>query len=115
MESVDQYIEGFPPEVRKKLEELRRIVREEAPGAEEGISYGMPTYRSKGNLVHFAAYGDHIGLYPAPSAIEAFAERLRPFSTSKGTVRFPLDRPIPYELVREMVRFRVHENMAKGR
>jgi len=113
--SVDRYIEGFPPDVREKLEELRRIVRREAPEAEEVISYGMPTFRLRGALVHFAAYSDHIGLYPTPSAIEAFSERLRPFSTSKGTVRFLLDRPIPYDLVAEIVRFRVKEELAKGR
>lgn len=114
-EEVDRYIARFPPEVRERLREMRRIVHEEAPEVEEVISYGMPTFRCRGNLLHFAAYDMYIGLYPTPSAMEAFAPRLREFSTSKGAVRFSHDRPIPYQLIREMVRFRVDENRKRGK
>jgi uncharacterized protein YdhG (YjbR/CyaY superfamily) len=112
--TIDEYIAEFPKEVRDVLEELRRVIRESAPGAKEAISYGMPTFKLNGNLVHFAAWKNHVGFYPAgPSAIEAFKKELSPFKQSKGTVQFPLDKPIPFDLVKKIVKFRVKQNEAK--
>ena len=108
--SIDEYIYGFPGDVQDILQELRRIIRESAPNAEETISYKIPTFKLKGNLVHFAAFKNHIGFYPTPSAIEAFKRELSPYETAKGSVKFPLNKPIPYDLVRRVVEFRVKEN-----
>lgn len=108
--TMDEYIRSFPPEIRKILEEMRAVIRDEAPEAEEAIRYGMPTFRLHGkNLVHFAAFRHHIGFYPIPSAVEAFREELSPYKQGKGSVQFPPERPVPYDLVREIVRFRVAE------
>jgi uncharacterized protein YdhG (YjbR/CyaY superfamily) len=114
-ETIDEYIATFPKEVQVVLEELRRVIMESAPEAEEAIRYQMPTFRLNGNLVHFAAHKNHIGFYPTPSAIERFTEKLSAFKTSKGAVQFPLAEPIPFALVKEMVRFRVKENMSKNK
>ena len=108
---IDEYIAGFPRDVRVKLEELRAVILEAAPGATEKISYRMPTFVLEGNLVHFAAYEHHIGFYPTPSAIEKFSEELSVYKGGKGSVQFTLDQPIPYDLVREIVTFRVSENL----
>ncbi|MDG3546309.1 iron chaperone [Methanobacterium formicicum] len=113
IQTVDEYISSFPPDIQGILEEMRETIRESAPEAEETISYGMPTFRLKGNLVHFAAYKNHIGFYPTPSAINVFKEELSHYNTSKGTVQFPLDEPVPLDLVRKMVLFRVQENLKK--
>ena len=107
---VDNYIAGFPEDVREILAKLRKLIREAAPQAEEMIKYGVPTFRLNGNLVHYAAYKKHIGFYPTPSGINAFEKDLEPYELSKGTVRFPLDKPIPYELIEKIVKFRVKEN-----
>jgi len=112
---IDEYIGNHPPNVQKILQELRMIVHELAPDVQEAISYGIPTFKLNGNLVHFAAFEKHIGFYPTPSGITAFRERLSPYSTSKGAVQFPLNGPIPYDLVRDMVRFRMKENLEKGK
>ena len=109
--TIDEYIATFPQEVQVILEQLRKIIREAAPEAEEAIRYQMPTFRLNGNLVHFAAYKNHIGFYPTPSAIEKFTEKLSSYKTSKGAIQFPLKEPIPFALVKEIVRFRVKENM----
>lgn len=106
---IDEYIAVFPEPVQETLAELRRVIRESAPGAEETISYRMPTFRLGGNLVHFAAYKRHIGFYPTPSAIDAFRDELSHYHVSKGAVRFPLDEPLPFDLVRRIVEFRVKE------
>jgi uncharacterized protein YdhG (YjbR/CyaY superfamily) len=111
-QSVDAYIAAFPAEVQALLQELRATIRAAAPGAEEVISYQMPTFRLHGNLVHFAAYTGHIGFYPAPSGIAAFQEALSRYKGAKGSVQFPLDEPLPLDLVAEIVRFRVAENVA---
>ncbi|OHD68634.1 MAG: hypothetical protein A2177_15215 [Spirochaetes bacterium RBG_13_68_11] len=108
--TIDAYIRTFPKTVQVKLQQLRRIVARAAPGAAEKISYGMPTFFQNGNLVHFAAYTRHIGFYPTPSAIEAFARELAKYKSSKGAVQFPLDEPLPADLIRRMVEFRVKEN-----
>ena len=95
------------------LEELRRTIRSAAPEAEETISYGIPTFALNGNLVHFAAFKRHIGFYPTPSAIDAFQSELSPYEVAKGTIRFPLDRPIPFDLVTKIVEYRVKENLER--
>lgn len=112
---VDEYIARQPPEVRRMLELLRRTIRAAAPEAEETISYRIPTFKQHGNLVHFAAWKDHIGFYPAPSGIQRFAKELAGFVQSRGTVQFPLDKPIPVRLVGRIVKFRLQENRARAK
>jgi uncharacterized protein YdhG (YjbR/CyaY superfamily) len=111
--TIDEYIAAFPENVQTILEKLRSVIRETAPEAEETIDYGIPTFKLKGNLVHFAAFKNHTSFYPTPSAIEAFKKELSPFKQSKGTVQFPLDEPIPFDLVKKIVKFRAKENEAK--
>lgn len=111
---IDQYIASCPAEVQELLYSLRKIIKETVPEASEKMSYGMPTFALHGNLVHFAAFKNHIGFYPAPSGIENFREELSKYKSSKGAVQFPLDQPIPYELVREIVKFRVAENIKQA-
>jgi len=108
--SIDEYILQFPPEIQDILRTLREVVKEAAPEAEEKISYRMPTFYLHGNLVYFAAHKNHIGFYPTPNGINAFKKQLSEYKGAKGSVQFPLDKPIPYELIREIVRFRVAEN-----
>lgn len=110
---IDEYIEGFTEDIQQMLNELRRAISETAPDAVEKISYKMPTYYLRGNLVHFAAQSKHIGFYPAPSGIEAFKEELKDYKTSKGAIQFPIGKPLPIELIKKIVRFRVDENMIK--
>ncbi len=112
--TVDEHIAGFPKEVRKKLERLRNLIKQTAPNADEVINYGIPTYKLNGNLVHFAAFKKHIGFYPTPSGIAAFKDELMEYKQAKGSVQFPLDKPIPYELIKKIVIFRLKENLAKG-
>ena len=112
--SIDDYIAGFPPEIRDILTRIRAVIREAAPDATEAIKYRMPTFVLHGNLVHFAAYKAHIGLYPTPTGIEAFGDELAPYVGGKGSVRFPLDQPIPYDLIRRIATFRVRENLARA-
>lgn len=111
---IDDYIAGFPEDVQEILNRLRITIRASAPEAEEAISYQMPTFKLKGNLVHFAAYKHHIGFYPTPSGIEAFKERLSAYECSKGTVKFLIQEPLPLELIGEIVRYRVRENLKKA-
>ena len=113
--TIDDYIKTFPPDVQSILEKMRQTIRKSAPEAVEAISYQMPTFKLNGNLVHFAAFKHHIGLYPAPSGIEAFEKELSPFVGGKGSVRFPLDKPIPFDLVDKIVAFRVKENLKKSK
>jgi uncharacterized protein YdhG (YjbR/CyaY superfamily) len=112
-DNIDDYIASFPAETREILGQLRDTIKKSAPGATQTINYGMPTFKLKGNLVHFAAFKNHIGLYPAPSAIEAFKKELSIYEGAKGSVRFPIDKPLPLELIGRIVKFRVEENMAK--
>jgi len=108
--TVNEYISKSPKNVRDILQELRRIIGESAPAADETISYGIPTFDLDGrHLVHFAAYKNHIGFYPTSSGIEAFKKELSSFKTSRGTVQFPLEKPIPFDLVKRIVEFRVKE------
>jgi uncharacterized protein YdhG (YjbR/CyaY superfamily) len=113
--SIDDYISSCPEEVRPKLEKLRQTIRGAAPGAEESISYRMPAFTWHGPLVYFAAFKTHIGFFPTSSPIPVFKKELSPYKTSKGTIRFPLDRPIPFDLVKKIVRFKVKENSGKGK
>lgn len=111
---VDNYINGFPEDIQKILRQVRETIRNAAPDATETISYAMPTFVLNGNLVHFAAYKNHIGFYPVPSGIEAFKEELSVYKGAKGSVQFPLDKPMPLVLIERIVKFRVQENLAKG-
>lgn len=110
---IGAYISSCPEVIQPMLKELRMAISEEAPGALEKLSYKMPTFYLKGNLVHFALQSKHIGFYPAPSGIEAFRNELKDYKTSKGAIQFPLDKPLPIELIRRIVRFRVEENLEK--
>jgi uncharacterized protein YdhG (YjbR/CyaY superfamily) len=111
--SIDHYIISFPEPVQKKLVKLRDLIREQAPEAQEKISYQMPTFFLNGNLVHFAAYSKHIGFYPTSSGIRAFRSKLSKYKNAKGSVQFPIEEPLPVELIKRMVKFRVEENMKK--
>ncbi|HXY74310.1 MAG TPA: DUF1801 domain-containing protein [Dehalococcoidales bacterium] len=113
--TIDDYIAASPENTRAMLEKIRQIIRENAPNAEETISYRMPSFKLNGNLVYFAAFKNHIGFYPVPSGIEAFRDELAPFIAGKGTLQFPLDKPIPYDIIKKVVVFRVKENLAKAK
>ena len=112
--SVDEYIAGYPPERHEILREFRRVIREAAPAAEERTSWAMPTYWQGQNLVHFSGEKNHIGFHPAPEAIVAFADRLKEYKTSKGTVQFHYAKPIHYELIGEITRWRVQQVEGKA-
>jgi uncharacterized protein YdhG (YjbR/CyaY superfamily) len=112
--SMDSYISRFPKEVQKILERVRSTIREAAPDAGETINYGIPTFTLKGNLVHFAAFKNHIGFYPAPSGIEKFKNELSVYEGAKGSVQFPLDQPIPLDLISRITKFRVKENLERA-
>lgn len=108
--TIDEFIEGFPKETQVILEEMRKRIKKVAPEATEAISYGIPTFKLNGNLVHFSAYSHHVGFYPGAEAIEVFKKDLSNYECSKGTVRFPLDQPIPYDLVEKITKYRVKKN-----
>ena len=110
-DNIDEYIRQFLPETQLILNGLRQLIAETAPQAQEKISYQMPTFYLKGNLVHFAAYKNHIGFYPAPSGIAAFQKELSAYKGAKGSVQFPLNKPLPLDLIRAIVEFRVNENL----
>ncbi len=112
--TIDEYIQGFPAEIQDPLRIIRDIVKAMAPEAIEKISYGIPTFFLNGNLIHFAAFKNHIGLYPAPSGISNFKKELEPYKKGKGSIQFPLDQALPADLIRRIVRFRVEENQ-KGK
>jgi uncharacterized protein YdhG (YjbR/CyaY superfamily) len=112
--SIDEYIAGFPPETQKVLGELRALIKASAPDATETVSYAIPTFDLNGrHLVHFAGYASHIGFYPVPSALEAFKEELKPYKIGTGSAQFPLGQPLPTDLIRRIVEFRVEENTGK--
>ena len=113
--TIDEYISSFPADVQAILQKIRATICKAAPGAEEAISYQMPTFKLNGNLVHFAAFKNHIGFYPVPSGIEKFKKELSVYPQGKGSVQFPLDRPIPYVLISKIVKFRVKENLEKAK
>lgn len=112
--TIDEYIATFPKDVQVILEQFRQAVKEAAPDAEETISYKMPAFKQKGILVWFAAFKNHIGFFPKVSAIEAFKDELSSYELSKGTIRFTLDKPIPFDLVKRIVKFRVKENLVNS-
>jgi uncharacterized protein YdhG (YjbR/CyaY superfamily) len=112
--NIDEYIANFPADIQEKLVKMRATIRKAAPDAEEKISYQMPTFFLKGNLVHFAALKNHIGFYPTPSAIVAYEKELKRYISTKGAVQFPLNEPLPLDLVTKMVKFRVKENLLKA-
>src|SRR5215211_7131678 len=111
--TIDGYIDMFPEDVRMILNELRQTIKDAAPGAEETINYQMPTFTLHGNLVHFAAFKNHIGFYPTPSGIEAFKKELSAYKGAKGSVQFPIDQPLPLPLIRKIVEYRVKENVER--
>ncbi len=111
--TIDEYIAAFPEDVQERLQAIRATIHAAAPQATEAISYAMPTFKLNGNLVHFAAFKHHIGFYPAPSGLDAFAERLAPYKHAKGSVQFPLDQPLPLDLVTEITKFRVEQTQKK--
>lgn len=111
---IDAYIADFPADIQKKLEQMRATIKKAAPDAEEAIKYAMPTFTLHGNLVHFAAFKNHIGFYPAPMGIEAFKEELSVYKGAKGSVQFPLDQPLPLDLITRMVKFRVQQSLEKA-
>jgi uncharacterized protein YdhG (YjbR/CyaY superfamily) len=111
--TIDEYIAASPKDVQATLQKLRRVIHEAAPDAQEVISYNMPAFKQNGILVYFAAFKNHIGFYPTSSGVAAFRKDLSAYDTAKGTVRFPLDKPIPFELVSRIVKFRAQENLNK--
>ena len=113
-QNIDEYIALFPKDVQEILEKIRVTIKKAAPTAQETINYQMPTFTLHGNLVHFAAYKNHIGFYPTPSGIENFKKELSVYEGAKGSVKFPLDKPIPYTLIDKIVKFRVKETLKKA-
>jgi len=111
---IDEYIVRSPPDVQATLQQIRLTIRAAAPDAEETISYQMPTFTLKGTLVYFAGHTKHIGFYPTPTGIEKFKDELADYKGAKGSVQFPLDKPIPFDLIGEIVKFRVQENLEKA-
>lgn len=112
--TIDEYIAGFPGKVQEALQKIRSVIKRAAPDAEEAIKYRIPTFVLNGNLVHFAAFQRHIGFYPSPSGIEEFKDELSAYNHAKGSVQFPLDRPVPMSLIRKIVKFRVKEARKGG-
>jgi len=112
--SIDEYIANCPKEIQKKLIEMRATIKAAAPDATEKISYQMPTFYLKGNLVHFAALKNHIGFYPTPSGVQVFIKETAKYASTKGAIQFPLDEPLPLKLVSKIVKFRVKENLKRA-
>jgi len=112
-ESINEYIKTFPPDIQNILKKIRQTIREAAPEAEEVISYQMPAFKLNGILVYFAAHKNHIGFYPTASGITAFEDELSSYQSSKGAVQFPLDKPVPFDLIKRIVEFKVKENLGK--
>jgi uncharacterized protein YdhG (YjbR/CyaY superfamily) len=114
IKSIDEYIANFDAEIQKTLNELRSFIKSEVPEATEKISYGMPTFYLKGNLVHFAAFKDHYGFFPSPSGIDEFEKELSPYRSGKGTLRFSFKEQIPWDILKKVIRYRVEENLRKS-
>jgi len=112
--SIDDYIAGFPTDLQMILQKVRQTIREAAPDAKEKIAYGIPTFTLEGNLVHFAAFKQHIGFYPDPRGIDEFINKLAQYRSGKGTIQFPLNEPIPYDLIREVTLWRVSDNLRRA-
>ncbi|MBK9049571.1 MAG: DUF1801 domain-containing protein [Chloroflexi bacterium] len=114
LKTIDDYIAGFPEDVQAILQKVRQTIKAAAPNAQETINYQMPTFTLNGNLVHFAAFKNHIGFYPTPTGIEQFKDELSVYKGAKGSVQFPLDKPMPYDLIHRIVVFRVEEAVARA-
>jgi len=114
-ENIDEYIAGFPDDVQQKLQQVRETIKAAAPDAGEAIKYAIPTFVLNGNLVHFGGFKNHIGFYPAPQGLEEFKEELSGYKGAKGSVQFPLDEPMPIDLITKIVKFRVQKNMEKAK
>jgi uncharacterized protein YdhG (YjbR/CyaY superfamily) len=112
-ETIDEYISLHPPKVQELLEKIRMVIKKAAPDAIEAIKYQIPTFVLNGNLVHFGAYKNHIGFYPAPSGITVFKQELSVYESGKGSIQFPLDKEIPFDMIGRIVQFRVQENLEK--
>jgi uncharacterized protein YdhG (YjbR/CyaY superfamily) len=112
-QNIDEYIALYPKDIQKRLSKIRRLIQRIAPQAKEKISYQLPAFYYHGNLVYFGAFKNHIGFYPAGSAIKKFAQRLKPYQHSKGAIQFPNDEEIPYELIADIVKFRLKENIKR--
>jgi uncharacterized protein YdhG (YjbR/CyaY superfamily) len=113
--NIDEFIAGSPKETQELLKKMRSVIQKAAPGTEEAISYGIPTFKLNGrNLVHFSGYKEHIGFYPGAAGIESFQEALSKYKTSKGTVQFPLDKPLPVGLITQIVKFRIAQEKEKA-
>ena len=115
VETIDEYISGFPKDVQAILKKIRATIRKAAPDAKEAIKYQIPTFVQNGNLVHFGAYKTHIGFYPTSKAIVKFKKELSPYAGAKGTVRFPLNKPIPFDLIGRIAKSRVQDNVSKAK
>ena len=113
-ENIDAYIAGFPKDIQQKLQDVRATIQKAAPKATEAIKYAIPTFVLNGNLVHFAAFKNHIGFYPASTGIAEFKKELSAYETGKGSVQFPLDKPLPLKLIATIVKFRVAQNLEKA-
>jgi uncharacterized protein YdhG (YjbR/CyaY superfamily) len=114
-DDIDAYIAAFPEDIREMLQKIRSTIQKAAPAATEAIKYAMPTFVLQGNLVHFAAFKNHIGFYPAPMGLEAFKKELSGYKGSKGAVQFPLDKPMPLGLIAKIVKYRVKANLEKAK
>ena len=114
-ENIDDYMLQFPKDIQKLLKQMRSTIKKAAPKAEEAMKYGIPTFVLNGNLVHFAAYKNHVGFYPAPSGLLAFKKEIARYKSSKGAVQFPIEEPLPLDLISKIVKFRVAENSAKSK
>lgn len=110
-QTVDDYIEQFDPDIQVLLNQIRKIIKDNAPDAEETLSWGMPTYKLKGNLLHFSGNKKHIGFYPAPSGVEKFKNELNAYKTSKGAIQFPYNKKLPAALIKKIVKYRRKENL----
>jgi uncharacterized protein YdhG (YjbR/CyaY superfamily) len=115
VKTVDEYIKRFPPEIQKGLNELRAFIKAEAPEAEEKIAYRMPAYQLNGTFIYFAAFKDHYSLYPIPAGTKSFEKELFPYKSGKSTLRFPLDKPLPWGLIRKVIQLKKQENLKKAR
>jgi len=115
MKTIDEYIENFEPKIQKTLNEIRNFIKKEIPQATEKISYGMPTFYLNGNLIHFAAFKDHYSFFPGPSKNNSFEKELVPYRSGKGTLKFSIDKPIPWDIIKKIIQLRVKEVAATGR
>lgn len=112
--TIDEYISSFPKDIQKMLGDVRSAIGKAAPEAAEAVSYGIPTFKLNGNLVHFAAFKNHIGFYPTPNGIEEFEKELSVYKQGKGSVQFPVNKPLPLDLISKMVKYRIKKNSEKN-